>query len=145
MTEAAMTGAQSSAFCWPVKVYYEDTDAQGVVYYANYLRFIERGRYEMFRACDISPSQIHQEQSRVIVVKRCTLDYIAPALLEDDLTVRTSVAQIKGASLDLHQSVWRGDTKLFSAEVKLAVLTSGDMRPVRVPQEVISALSAYRT
>lgn len=116
------------------RVYYEDTDMAGVVYYANYLKFIERGRSEALRDLGIDQSKL-REAGLVFVVRKLTADYHAPARFDDDLTVTTETGDVKGASLTMAQEVLRAGKKLFSAKVQIACMDL-EGRPQRLPTEV---------
>ena len=122
----------------PIRVYYEDTDMAGVVYYANYLKYIERGRSEALRALGIDQTAM-RENGLVFVVRRLTADYMAPARFDDDLTVFTRTEAVKGASATMIQWVRREDQTLFRAEVQIACMDL-DGRPQRLPTEVRQAL-----
>ena len=114
-----------------IRVYYEDTDVGGVVYYANYLKFIERARSQPF--FDLGKSPMSHEGH--FVVKRVEADYFAPARLGDLLTVRSFLVSLKGASFSLLQQVFKGEEKLFEARVTLAYLAGGN-RPGKIPEPV---------
>ena len=118
-----------------IRVYYEDTDLAGVVYYANYLRFIERGRTEALRDPGIDQAALKRDRGLVFVVSRLTIDYLAPAVFDDLLEVRTRIARLRGASLEMAQEVWRGETCLSRAAVTIACM-GGDRRPQRLPGDV---------
>lgn len=118
-----------------LRVYYEDTDLAGIVYYANYLRFIERARTEWVRGQGIDQTRLKQEEGLVFAVRRVEADYLVPARFDDDLTVRTSVEQITGARIVLNQDVMRGMDLLFSSQVTLVVLTV-DGQPTRLPANI---------
>lgn len=107
-----------------LRVYYEDTDLAGIVYYANYLRFIERARTEWVRGQGIDQTRLKEDEGLVFAVRRLEADYRAPARFDDDLTVRTTVEQMTGARIVLQQDVLRGPDVLFSALVTLVALTS---------------------
>lgn len=124
---------------FPVRVYYEDTDLAGIVYYANYLKFIERGRSEWVRGCGIDQRQMKAEDGLVFAVRRVEADYLRPAHFGDDLTVTTALAEIGGARLTLDQQVLRGSTLLFTARVVLVCLTEQGA-PARLPQALRSQL-----
>jgi acyl-CoA thioester hydrolase len=126
---------------FPIRVYYEDTDAAGIVYYANYLKFAERGRTEMLRERGFEHRRIRAEQGLAFVVRRCVIDYHRPARLDDALWVETAIARIGRASLDLAQVIRTEDNILVSLEVRLALLNE-KLRPVRVPAALIAALEA---
>ena len=117
------------------RVYYEDTDLAGIVYHANYLRFIERARSEMVREAGISQNDLKAEQSLVFAVRRMEIDFLAPARFEDVLTVATDLIALKGASFDLSQTVWRGADRLFDAYVQVVCMTS-DGRAARIPADI---------
>ncbi|MEP5152361.1 tol-pal system-associated acyl-CoA thioesterase [Planktotalea sp.] len=115
-----------------LRVYYEDTDLAGIVYYANYLRFIERARTEWVRGQGIDQSRLKEDEGLVFAVRRVEADYLAPAKFDDELIVRTSVEHMTGARIVLSQDVVRGADMLFSAQVTLVALTSAG-QPARLP------------
>ncbi len=123
---------------WPVRVYYEDTDLAGIVYYANYLRFIERARTEWTRALGIDQTRLKEDEGAVFAVRRVEADYLSPARFDDELTVTTTPHRITPARIELDQQVLRGEQVLFRARVTLACL-GADMRPRRLPGD-LSAL-----
>ncbi|HVY13498.1 MAG TPA: tol-pal system-associated acyl-CoA thioesterase, partial [Alphaproteobacteria bacterium] len=102
---------------WKLRVYFEDTDAGGVVYYANYLKFIERARTEMLREFGVPHADMMKDAGAQFVVRRCAIDYVKPARLEDELTVRTALLECGAASLTLKQDVVRNGMDLAKAEV----------------------------
>lgn len=118
-----------------VHVYYEDTDLAGIVYYANYLKYIERGRTEYVRVRGIDQTALRDELGVVFAVRRVEADYIAPAVFDDDLTVTTSVETATGVRVVMRQQVLRGDALLFDAKVTLVALTR-EGRPARLPAEL---------
>ncbi len=122
-----------------LRVYYEDTDLAGVVYYANYLKFIERGRSEALRDLGIDQGAMKRDQGLVFVVRRLEIDYLGPARFEDFLEVRTAVTNLRGASTEMAQEVWRGGDCLIRAQVTVACMDQ-DGRPRRLPQPVSQAL-----
>jgi len=124
-----------------VRVYYEDTDLAGIVYYANYLRFIERGRTELLRAAGIEQSELKAETGVVFVVRRVVADYRAPGRFDDLLEVETAIARLRAASVVMRQRVARGEETLFEAEVTLAAIDASG-RPVRLPAHLAEALGA---
>jgi acyl-CoA thioester hydrolase len=124
----------------PVRVYYEDTDFSGVVYHANYLRFLERGRTESLRALGVAQSDLHAEgEGLIFAVRRMTIDYLLPARMDDVLTVETRIADVRGASLVIAQRVLRQATVLVSADVRVAAIAAG--RSVRLPDHLRAILS----
>jgi acyl-CoA thioester hydrolase len=125
-----------------VRVYYEDTDAVGVVYHSNYLHFAERARTEMLRALGLQPSRLWAEDGIGFMVRRCVADFLAPARLDDALIVESRLRELRGASLDLDQTVRREGLELVRLQVKLACLTT-DGRPARLPARVRAALGKF--
>src|SRR5688572_11474021 len=122
-----------------IRVYFEDTDAAGIVYYANYLKFAERARTDMLRDLGVSHAEMMKRDGLVLVVRRCEIDYLRPAKLDDLLTVETEAAKLGGASVDLRQRVLRDGEVL--AELKVLVVCIGqDGRPHRIPNYVRGAL-----
>ena len=119
----------------PVRVYYEDTDFSGVVYHANYLRFLERGRTELLRSAGVDQSILHAEPGGIIfAVRRMSLEYVRPARMDDLLAGETGTSEIRGASLRMSQRILREDIVLLTAEVHVAVLAGG--KPARLPDEI---------
>ncbi|APX89391.1 tol-pal system-associated acyl-CoA thioesterase [Brevirhabdus pacifica] len=126
----------SAAHRWPVRVYYEDTDLAGIVYYANYLRFIERARTEMLRAAGFDQDAMRADPGLVFAVRKVDADYLAPARFDDMLKVTTEVLRVSGARIVLRQSVARtGEKALFTAEVTLVALDNQG-RAARVPADI---------
>lgn len=119
---------------FPLRIYYEDTDLAGIVYYANYLKFIERGRSEWLRDLGIDQLAL-KARGLVFVVRHLEADYLAPARFDDALCVRSSLHQIGSARITMCQKVWRDDKVLFAATVTL-VCINDDGRPVRIPAEI---------
>lgn len=121
---------------YALRVQWEDTDAAGIVYYANYLRFIERGRSDLLLRNGIDQrGLIESENGAAFAVRACNVDYLKPARLHEELVVTTAITELRGASLTLGQEVWRGEELLVRAEVKLACIDSKG-RARRVPQPV---------
>lgn len=116
-----------------IRVYYEDTDLAGIVYYANYLKFIERARTEWVRDLGIDQTRLKAELGIVFAVRRVEADYLAPARFEDLLTVETAIESLTGVRITLTQIVLRGVERLFESRVTLVALANGG-RPVRVPE-----------
>lgn len=122
------------------RVHYEDTDMAGVVYYANYLKFIERGRSEALREAGVDQRAM-REAGIVFVVKSLKADYHAPGRYDDVLTVCTDLKEIKGASATLTQSVFCESVKLFDAEVRIACMSTAG-KPMRLPEIASKALNS---
>ena len=117
-----------------IRVYYEDTDLAGIVYYANYLRYIERGRTEWVRSLGIDQTRLKRETGLVFAVRRVEADYLLPARFDDLLMIETVPERIGGAKIVVRQFVRRGDELLFEAVVTLAILTP-EGRAGRLPAE----------
>jgi len=128
----------------PLRIYYEDTDAAGIVYYANWLRFLERGRTEMLRLLGQQHSVLREERGINWVVRRCTIDYLKPARLDETIEVVTRCGVPRGASLDMLQEAWRGEALLVRADLLVACMAS-DGRPARLPSQVRTVLSQIAT
>ena len=120
---------------FPVRVYYEDTDLAGIVYYANYLKFIERGRTEWVRSLGIDQVALKRDHGLVFAVRRVEADYLRPAKFDDELTVTTALSAVAGARLIVEQAVWRAGEKLFSAAVTIVCLSETGA-PARLPAEL---------
>ena len=120
---------------FPLRVYYEDTDLAGIVYYANYLKFIERGRSEWVRSLGIDQRQLQADLGIVFAVRRVAADYLRPAKFDDELVVMTRAEAVTGARIVLEQGVLRGAARLFVAEVTLVCLTETGA-PARLPAEI---------
>lgn len=126
---------------YPVRVQWEDTDAAGIVYYANYLRFIERGRSDLLLQNGISQRETmaglngDSEKGVAFAVRACNIEYLKPARLHEDLTVTTAITELRGASLIARQDVWRGEELLATAEIRLACIDR-EGRPRRVPAPI---------
>lgn len=116
-----------------LRVYYEDTDLAGIVYYANYLKFIERARSEWVRGLGIDQVALRADHGMVFAVRRVVADYLHPAVYDDILQVRTNLESVSAARLTLKQNVLRGEELLFTAEVMLVCLTAAG-RPARLSE-----------
>jgi acyl-CoA thioester hydrolase len=123
----------------PVRVYYEDTDFSGVVYHANYLRFLERGRTNYLRLAGIDQSALHAGgEGLILAVRRMTLDFLRPARMDEVLVVETRAAEVRGASFSLAQRIRRGEEVILTAEVRVAAIAGG--RPARIPDPLRAIL-----
>lgn len=124
----------------PIRIYYEDTDFSGVVYHASYLRFLERGRTELLRDYGVHQAALHgDDQALAFAVRRMTIDWLKPAKMDDLVTVETRVAELRGASLVLHQSIVLEDRLLLTAEVLVALVQGG--KPARLTQALREKLA----
>lgn len=127
-------------FSWPVRVYYEDTDNSSVVYYANYLKFMERARTEWLRSRGFEQTDLLRSHGVVFVVRAITLDYFKPAMFNDMLEVTVELAESGRSQMILAQSVRRGHASLVEARVRLACVNSASFKPVKMPDAVIEKL-----
>jgi len=128
------------SFSWPVRVYYEDTDSGGVVYYANYLKFLERARTEWLRARGFELTELLRSHGVVFVVRAISLDYIKPAMFNDLLDVTVDLEESGSSQMVLTQSVRRGHALLVEARVRLACVNSASFKPARLPVAVAERL-----
>lgn len=125
----------------PVRVYYEDTDAGGVVYHANYLRFAERARTEYLRAAGVDQRTLRDRDGVLFAVRRCEIDYLQPARLDDCLDVVSRIVALRGASVSMHQTVMRAAEILAQLSVRVACV-DGAGRPARIPGWVRERIAA---
>jgi acyl-CoA thioester hydrolase len=139
--DAMSSAAPGPRHTMPLRVYYEDTDAAGIVYYANYLKFAERGRTEMMRDLGFAHSTIAAELGTLFTVRRLAADYRAPARLDDRLTVATRVVEIGAATLLLDQRICRDGTLLVALDILVACI-GPDGRPRRIPAGLRAALNS---
>lgn len=130
-------------FLWPVRVYYEDTDAGGVVYHSNYLQFMERARTEWLRQLGFDQGALYRERGVLFAVAGMEIRFLAPARLDDTLTISVQVQRQKRASLVLHQTIHRDQDQqqLVWATVRMAVLNPR-FKPTRLPEDLLHALGA---
>ncbi len=135
--------ALAVAFRLPVRIYYEDTDAGGIVYYANYLRFMERARTEWLRHLGCEIDQLAEGDGIMFAVRSVNIDYFRPARLNDYLDVTVQLKQSGGASLCLWQEVLRGSGRLCAADVRLACVDTASLTPRRLPDSLVAALNAW--
>ena len=136
-----MNSSLPDAHIFSLRVYYEDTDAGGIVYYANYLRFAERARTEYLRSVGADHQTLLAEDGIAFTVRQCSVDYMSPAFLDDPLEVHTRFLEVRGASLRAEQVVKRKTDELASLNVRLACV-GDDGRPRRMPTALRSALSS---
>ena len=129
-------------FFHKLKVYYEDTDSGGVVYYANYLRFLERARTEALYSIGYSNKKVKDEFHSLIIVKSCNIDFKKPAHLEDELTIRSFVKSITKTSFFMNQIITRGNEVIVEAQVHL-VFVDINGKPVKIPEGIYSKFKPY--
>lgn len=135
-----MNGVHRIAF----RVYYEDTDAAGIMYYANYLKFAERARTEALRLMGLPHAEIVRDHGAGFVVRRCEADYLSPARLEDIVTVETSLQENGASRMTMRQKMMVGN--VTAADLRLVLACVGkDMKPVRIPDHVLRAIETYLT
>jgi len=120
---------------FPIRVYYEDTDLAGIVYYANYLKFIERGRSEFVRERGVDQRALKEVDGIVFAVRHLEADFLAPAKFDDELVVETAVVSVRGASFVMQQEVTRDGQVLFSASVTLVAINEAG-QPARLPANI---------
>lgn len=131
-----MSAAQAAppAHELPVRVYFEDTDAGGIVYHANYLRFAERARTEFMRSVGYDHRRLADEHGLLFAVARAAMAFLTPARLDDLLLVRTRVVRLGGVRLELNQEVWREEASIARIGITLALLDTETLRPKRMPE-----------
>ena len=132
-----MSERESAAtFAWPIRVYWEDTDAGGVVYHASYVRFLERARTEWLRALGVDQLALKQSRGLAFLVRDMQIDFLRPALLDDELAVTVSVMERRAASILFTQTAVRADgTCLIRAKVRVACVDIQRMRPAQIPAD----------
>ena len=129
-------------FFHKVKIYYEDTDSGGVVYYANYLKFLERARTEALFSIGFSNKKIEKKFSSLIIVKSCNIEYKKSAFLEDELTIRSFVKSITKTSFFMNQIITRGDDEIADSKIHL-VFVNKDGKPVKIPEDIYLQFKPY--
>ena len=122
------------------KVYYEDTDAGGVVYYANYLKFIERARTEAIASLDFSNSKLKKNHGIYIIVKSCNLNFIKPSRLEDKLDIFSEITDVKNVSIKMKQDIFINDNLIFTADIHLATINI-DGKLTKMPEKLKEKLT----
>jgi acyl-CoA thioester hydrolase len=131
-----------SLFTWTVRVYYEDTDAGGIVFYANYLKFFERARTEWLRAAGVDQQALIDRDGAGFVVKSASIDYHAPARLDDEITLTLSIEKLGRASVQFAQKAYKGDQLLVAAQVKVGCVDLATVRPRSLPDDVADKMRA---
>jgi len=128
----------------PIAVYYEDTDLSGMVYHANYLRYMERGRTEFFRRCGISRADLEAEEPTAWTIRRIAVDYHRPARLDDQLAVHSRLIAVSGARLNILQKVMCGASLLVEGRIEACLITLTG-KPRRLPKNVLETLAPFAT
>ena len=137
-----MSEIPGSAFSWPARVYWEDTDAGGVVYHARYLAFMERARSEWMRALGWDQGVLRDRDDQVFVVRTMDIDFRAPARLDDQLQVSVRLLECRGASFSVGQRIERDGALLVEARVRIAALRASDFRPRPIPDALLTELKS---
>ncbi len=137
-----MSNPSSADFHFPIRVYYEDTDAGGVVYYANYLKFFERARTEWLRMLGFGQHELAERTQCLFVVRGLDMQYRRPARLDDSLHIRSRIARVGRASIDFSQLCERENELLASGQVQVGCVNRTTMRPAALPSDLAQALSA---
>ncbi|HEX7937159.1 MAG TPA: tol-pal system-associated acyl-CoA thioesterase [Paraburkholderia sp.] len=143
MRRMNMTTSQPGAeigHTWAIRVYYEDTDAGGIVFYANYLKFFERARTEWLRACGIDQNRLADETGAIFIVRSTAIDYRAPARLDDVVKVVSRIERLGKASVDFAQEAWRDGTLLATGSIRVGCVERTALRPLAIPPPVLAAL-----
>ena len=126
----------SKYFEFKVRIYYEDTDAGGVVYYANYLKFLERCRTEWLRTFGMNQECLRAERQLQFAVVSTTIDYLRPAILDDEILVTAELERLRGATISFKQTIMRGDVQLIDASIRVACLEVGSLKPRPIPKDL---------
>jgi acyl-CoA thioester hydrolase len=130
-----------SAFEWSVRVYWEDTDAGGVVYHARYLQFLERTRTEWLRSCGYEQGHLSESIDMVFAVRNMNLDFLKPAKLDDLLTVRITLSECRRASFTVWHELWRGEELLLTGTSQIACLSATRFKPRPIPEPLLSLIN----
>jgi len=131
-------------FVWPVRVYWEDTDAGGIVFYANYLRFFERARTEWLRSLGVQQQALRESEGAIFVVADTAVRFVRPARLDDLLTLTVEVTDCGAASLRVQQQALRAGTLLAAGDIRIGCVDAASLRPRRLPERVQAVLAAPR-
>jgi acyl-CoA thioester hydrolase len=134
----------AAPFRWPVRVYYEDTDAAGVVYYANYLKYLERARTEWLRALGFEQPALARDHGVVFAVRALNIEYLRAARFDDQLLVESACVELRGSVIVLDQTVKRGDETLVTATVRVACVNTCTFKPVRIPITIAGRIAPGR-
>jgi acyl-CoA thioester hydrolase len=137
---AGAAAAPRAAFSWPIRVYFEDTDSGGVVYYANYLRFLERARTEWLRALGFSQGELARDEQVAFVVRAVSIEFLKPSWFDDSLRVTVEPVKVGAAHIVVAQQVSREPEVLVSAEVTLACVNAPTFKPVRIPKAILTRI-----
>ena len=131
-------------FLWPIRVYYEDTDSGGVVYYANYLKFMERARTEMLRNSGFEQDRLRDESDLLFVVRNVELELKQPARFNEELIVQTKITRMSGTSIYFKQAIVRKDEQdqvLAEGNIQVVCISASSWRPVRIPEDILMEIT----
>ena len=135
-----ISSIQTFPFRWPLRIYYEDTDAGGMVYHSNYLKYFERARTEWLRQIGVTQQELISQQHVMFVMKSALVDYHLPAKLDDELIVITDVEKFGRASMVFVQEAWRGEQCLVYGRFKIGCVHAETVRPCAIPPEILDAM-----
>ena len=135
-----MNNENENLFLWPVRIYYEDTDSGGVVYYANYLKFMERSRTEWLRTFGVNQSELVTKNTVILAVRSMQIDYLLPAKLDDELVVSNEMIKKGKASFVVQQCIKRQEQVICQAITKIACLKSDSLKPVVMPTQLLKQI-----
>ncbi len=142
MNLPAEPDTRPATFVWPIRVYFEDTDMGGIVFYANYLKYFERARTEWLRACGIGQRALGEANGTMFVVRSTAVDYRAPARLDDEIKVTSCASRIGRASVDFEQQAWCEGILLASGTIRVGCVDRTTMKPAAIPPGTLEALVA---
>jgi acyl-CoA thioester hydrolase len=138
-----MTAIRSSHYAHPLRVYWEDTDAGGVVFYANYLKFFERARTEWLRSLGFGQQALRDDTGAIFIVSQTAVRYLLPARLDDLLRVTVDVRHAGQASMTITQQAWRGDDLLAEGEIRIGCVDADTFRPRRIPGPLLAVMETF--
>lgn len=133
-----MRALSDFSYAHRVRVYWEDTDAGGVVYYANYLKFLERCRTEWLRSLGVDQPRLKAERGLQFAVVNVSVDFLRPAVLDDEVLVTAGLEKVSGATIQFKQAIWRQDVQLIDATARVACLDSATLRPRAIPKDLFT-------
>lgn len=133
-----MTTGSNFSYELNLRIYWEDTDAGGVVYYANYLKFMERCRTEWLRALGVDQHRVRSERRLQFAVVNVAVDFLSPAVLDDEIRVTAAVERLTGATISFRQTIWRGAVQLIDATARVCCLDSATLKPRAIPMDLFT-------
>lgn len=131
-----------SSYEWPVRVYWEDTDAGGVVYHARYLHFLERARTEWLRSCDYEQGHLSDSIDMVFAVRNMNINFLKPAKLDDLLVIRITLSECRRASFVAQHEIWRDQQLLLTGSAQIACLSASAFKPKAIPEPLLHIIKA---